>query len=91
MMVAFDGQTVKCNGISVAALIVGINHFQTELTVVDEIVGGIDFMIGMDIIQRLGGVLVQGKSIQFGNIVCAVQCQFQANGDREDKAVHERI
>lgn len=75
-MVAFDGHSVKCRGVSTVPLVVAGVRFLMTMTVVDEIVGGIDAVIGMDAIQRLGGVIVQGDRVQFGNVGCAVQRDF---------------
>ena len=44
----------------------------------DWIVGGIDAVIGMDTISRLGGVKVQEKLVQFGNM-CAIACGEKGN------------
>ena len=42
-----------------------------EVTVVEQMVDGVDVVLGMDVIDSLGGVKVWHNKVQFGNI-CAV-------------------
>ena len=77
-MVAIDGHVVRCKGVSEVSLDIGNDHVVTTVTVVDKIVGDVDVVLGMDVIQQLGGVLVSGDRVQFGNLSCSVQCRFQA-------------
>ncbi|GFO30151.1 hypothetical protein PoB_005665600 [Plakobranchus ocellatus] len=76
-LVAFDGRSVKCRGVAAATLAIGNELLESNVTVVDKIVGDVGVVIGMDIIQRLRGVLVCGNTVQFGGLACAVDCSFQ--------------
>ena len=53
---------------------------RTKSTVVNRLVGGIDIVIGMDVIRQLGGVTVGGSEVEFGTgITCVavdpLECQ----------------
>ena len=69
---AFDGRSVKCMGTSNVHLEVAGEKMRIEATVIDGIVGNIDFVLGMDVIDRLGGVMVGEKTVQFGRVACLV-------------------
>ena len=84
VLAAFDGCEVKCKGSAHAEMSVGEETVSQEVMVMDWIVGGIDAVIGMDIISRLGGVKVQEKLVQFGNM-CAIACGEKRRPDIVDK------
>ena len=73
VLAAFDGREVKCKGSAHAEMSVGEETVSQEVMVMDWTVGGIDAVIGMDIISRLGSAKVQEKLVQFGNM-CAIAC-----------------
>ena len=75
-MVAFDGRVVKCKGVAEASLNVAGIDLNSLFTVVDHIVGNVDVVLGMDVIEQLGGVLVGGDRVQFGNLSCSVRCDI---------------
>ena len=54
VLAAFDGLEVKCKGLAHAEMSVGEETVSQEVMVMDWIVGGIDAVIGMDTISRLG-------------------------------------
>ena len=83
VLAAFDGRKVKCKGSAHAEMSVGEETVSQEVMVMDWIVGGIDAVIGMDTISRLGGVKVQKKLVQFGNM-CAIAC-----GEKGNARIHE--
>ena len=73
VLVAFDNSKVRCSGIAHVEVGVGNMSVRQEVLVMDKIVGEIDMVIGMDVIERLGGVKVSGRQVQFGvKNVCAV-------------------
>ena len=84
VMAAFDGREVVCKGLAKVDMLVSSKKISQEVTVVDSIVGEIDVVLGMDTISRLGGVKVEEKQVQFGNI-CAVSCIDQRSPDIQDK------
>ena len=71
MVSAFDGRKVRCKGASKVEMVVAGDKMEREVTVVSEMVDGVDLVLGMDVIEALGGVKVWGNRVQFGNI-CAV-------------------
>ena len=70
-MVAFDGRRVRCKGTSTARVRVGDETMQLQVTVAEQLVGGVDLVLGMDVISMLGGVRVQKNTVCFGETVCA--------------------
>ena len=71
IVAAFDGREVKCRGMKKVRLEIGEEKMDREVTVVETMVDGLDVVIGMDVIQLLGGLKISGNKVQFGNI-CAV-------------------
>lgn len=69
-MTAFDGRRVKCRGATWIDLKVGGTALKVHAMVLDNIVNDIDFVMGMDVIDCLGGVLVSGNKVQFGKGHC---------------------
>ena len=54
-MVAFDGRQVRCCGTCRVKLVVSESQVEVHAVVVDEVVEGIDMVMGIDVIDRLGG------------------------------------
>ncbi|GFR63969.1 PiggyBac transposable element-derived protein 3 [Elysia marginata] len=77
-MVAFDGHSLRCKDVAKVIIKVGDSVVDPRETVVDNIVGEVDAVIGMDVIQKLGGVSVCGREVRFGGLTCAVSCEFQS-------------
>lgn len=69
---AVDGRTVKCKGTAQVELEIAGEYVEAKAIVVDDMVGTIDVVIGMDIIEKLGGLTVGNKTVQFGRVACAV-------------------
>ena len=88
VLAAFDGREVKCKGSAHAEMSVGEETVSQEVMVMDWIVGGIDAVIGMDTISRLGGVKVQEKLVQFGNM-CAIACGEKGNARVRELEKHD--
>lgn len=66
-MYAFDNREVECRGVSWLDLVVAGTHVKVYAVVIDNIVDGVDVVLGMDAIDRLGGVLVTRFKVQFGD------------------------
>ena len=88
VLAAFDGREVKCKGWAHAEMSVGEETVSQEVMVMDWIVGGIDAVIGMDTISRLGSVKVQEKLVQFGNM-CAIACGEKGNARMRELEKHD--
>ena len=71
MVSAFDGREVKCKGTAKVQITVAGEHLERDVTVVSQMVDGVDVVLGMDAIETLGGVKVWRNKVQFGNI-CSV-------------------
>ena len=71
-MTAFDGRVVECRGTSWVDLTVVGAPVRVFATVVDSIVDGVDVVLGMDVINRLGGVTIRGGRVEFGEGRCAL-------------------
>ena len=84
MLTAFDGREVCSKGVVSAEIVIGDRQLRQEVMVVDNIVGGIDALLGMDTIGQLGGVRVQDRMVQFGE-VCAVAWEEEQKPDIVDK------
>ena len=84
VLVAFDGSEVECKGAARVNVSIGSKSVTQEVLVMDQMVGGIDMVIGMDLMTLLGGVRVSKGQVQFGDI-CAVAWGEQRKPDIEDK------
>lgn len=62
-MFAFDGREVKCKGECWIELVVDGMHLGVEAVVIDDIVNGVDVVMGMDIVERLGGVTISKGTV----------------------------
>ena len=71
-MAAFDGRTVQCKGEKAVEIGIGNRTLPIVATVVDQIVGNIDVVLGMDVIKMMGGVTIKDNTIEFGQISCGV-------------------
>ena len=80
---AFDGRTVKCKGTACIELEVAGEKVSTAATVLDEIIGSIDVVLGMDVIDKLGGVAVGDKTVQFGRVACTVVEGYETKGEKQ--------
>ena len=69
-MVAFDGRQVRCCGMSRIKLNVAKKLVEVSAVVVDEVVEGIDVVMGIDVIDQLGGVTVYRGTVSFGEAMC---------------------
>lgn len=74
---AVDGREVKCNGTSIVRLMVRGMSLTIQAIVINKIVTGVDVVLGMDAIARLGGVTVYRNSVRFGGHQGAAGVQFE--------------
>ena len=66
-MAAFDGRIVDCQGTSIVDLEVNGISLKINAVVLDDIVNNIDVVMGMEVIDQLGGVKIDKNGIQFGS------------------------
>lgn len=74
-VVAFDGRSVSCRGEGNVSLDVGGRILNVKVLVMDKLVDDIECVIGMDVIERLGGLTVRNGEVEFGNGRCSVACR----------------
>ena len=86
-MVAFDGRLVDCKGNAMVQVELGSSEVAVEMVVTDQLLEGIDLIIGMDVISRVGGVRIQGEEIELGVQKCAAGVQRCESG--YDTAEHK--
>ena len=84
-MTAFDGREVECRGISWVDLEVAGRLVGVRAVVVDSIVDGVDVVLGMEVIDQLGGVLVAGSKVQFGGEQCLVAARSVSLSDGDGR------
>ena len=70
-IMAFDGKTIECRGMSIANINIKKVNFLLKVIAADKLIDGVRVILGMDAITRLGGVRVDSKQIVFGKEECA--------------------
>lgn len=85
-VLAFDGREVKCLGYDRVKVRIGEETVEEDVRVVETLVGSVEFILGMDIIDRLGGVTVGGDEVRVGKAgVCVMTLCRERKPDVEDK------
>ena len=74
----FEGGSVRCAGETVASLSVEGKEFKSQCLVVERLLDGIGLILGMDVIERLGGVVVCRGKAKFGASKCTDVANFAA-------------
>jgi len=75
VVMAFDGREVSCSGMSTVKLCIGEKEVEQHVRLVESLAGGLDFVLGMDVITQLGGVTVDRDVVRFGT---AGKCSMTA-------------
>ena len=65
-LVTFDGRKANCVGLSRVQLVVRGTELRSELLVSENLLSGVDVILGMDLIFRLGGVKIDRERVTFG-------------------------
>ena len=86
-VVAFDGSRVKCRGRKTVTIDIAERRMRVHAIVTDRLVPGVQAIIGMDVICRLGGVTITCNNVRFGLAECAVtgQAPRGINKTREER------
>ena len=74
-VLAFDGREVKCYGYDQMRVGIGEKEVDVRMRVIETLLGGVDMILGMDVIDKLGGVTVLEGKLSFGDSdtgVCAM-------------------
>ena len=64
-MSAFDGRKVRCSGERPMKLEVGGTPVEVSAVAIEHLVGDLDIVLGMDVIEQLGGVMVRNNGVVF--------------------------
>ena len=91
---AVDGRDIKCKRARQVEIKVRGVQVKVEAILMNRIIDGIDVIIGMDVINEMGGVTIKEAEEKFGDVHCAVAAHrlnvckiedkdFEANFDGE--------
>ena len=69
---AVDGRDIKCKGARQVEIKVRGVRVKVEVILMNRIIDRIDVMIGMDVINEMGGVTIKEAEVKFGDVHCAV-------------------
>ena len=69
---AVDGRDIKCKGAQEVEIKVRGLRVKVEVILMNCIIDGIDVIIGMDVINEMGGVTIKEAEVKFGDVHCAV-------------------
>lgn len=69
-VVAFHGRSMSWRGESNILLDVGGRELNVKVLLMDKLVDNIKCVIGMDVIERLGGLKVKIREVEIGNGRC---------------------
>lgn len=91
---AFDGRAVKCKGKGTVTMQVSGTDLTLKAVVSDEMVDGVEVLMGMDVIDALGGVTVLHDEINFGvpgkfiSNMCSLVMEAEDIQDAVNRAYH---
>ncbi|XP_065654532.1 uncharacterized protein LOC136081163 [Hydra vulgaris] len=81
MVLAVNGEFVKTEGEATVTLIIEGKKLKTSVMILKSVVNGIDAIIGMDVINRYGGVHLYNGKIEFGFV--SIHAEKQAVGIKD--------
>ncbi|XP_065654459.1 uncharacterized protein LOC136081104 [Hydra vulgaris] len=81
MLLPVNGEFVKTEGVATVTLIIEGKKLKTSVMILKSVVNGIDAIIGMDVINRYGGVHFYNGKIEFGFV--SVHAEKQAVGIKD--------
>ena len=64
---AFDGRQVKCKGHTVVQVVINNKRLSVRAVVSDMMINNVDVVVGLDVIDQLGGVMIREGVVQFLN------------------------
>ena len=92
-VVAFDGRVVKCRGKEEVRLGAGDKVVSVEMIVVEELLGGVDVVVGIDTINQMDGLSIQQSTVTWGIDTCCAVGEELTDEARDDdegcEAKHE--
>ena len=92
-MSAFDGRKVRCGGERPMNLEVGGTPVEVSAVAIEHLVGDLDVVFGMDVIEQLGGVMVRNDGVDFGVGRCLTARNegYRAVTEREGPGGPQRV
>ena len=69
---SFDGRVVQSKGRVCQVIGLGDLELAMDMLVVDKLLEGFDIVLGMDVVEKLGGVTVREGRVEFGSRPCMV-------------------
>ena len=69
-VIAFDGSRVKCRGYQKLRLKICGIEMKIDVVVADNILSEVEIVLGMDIINYMGGVTVANGKVEFWDVCC---------------------
>ena len=87
-MSAFDRRKVRCGGERPVNLKVGGTLMEVSTVAIEHLVADLDVVLGMDVIEQLGGVMVKNDGVDFGvgRSLMARNEGYRAASKREGRA-----
>ena len=82
---AVDGRDIKCKGIRQVEIKVHGVQVKVEAILMNRIIDRIDVIIGMNVINEMGGVTIKEAEVKFGDVHCAVTAHWLNVCKIEDK------
>ena len=92
-MSAFDERKVRCGGERPVNLEVGGTPVEVSAVAIEHLVGDLDVVLGMDVIEQLGGVMVRNGGVDFGVERCLMARNegYRAVTEREGPGGPQRV
>ena len=92
-MSAFDGRKVRYGGERPVNLEVGGTPVEVSAVAIKHVVGDLDIILGMDVIEQLGGVMVRSNGVDFGVGQCLMARNegCRAASEREEPGGPQQI
>ena len=82
---AVDGRDIKCKGARQVEIKVRGVRVKVEVILMNRIIDRVDVIIGMDVINEMGGVIIKKAEVKFGDVHCAMAAQWLNVCKIEDK------
>ena len=80
-VLAFDGRVIQSRGR--ADVVIGVHEAEmsVNMIVVDEMLEGVDIVLGLDVIEGLGGMSMFEEQVEFGRKVCSIVKQVETESE----------
>ena len=88
-VVAFDGRVIQSKGR--ADVLIGVREAElsVNMIVVDEMLEGVDMVLGLDVIEGLGGMSMFEGQVEFGRKVCSMIKRVETESEGNNQIIIE--